>query len=264
MRPDLLVSFSAGETSGLMSYLIKNDKTLNRIFRVHYVFSNTSQEDEESLIFADRCDKHFGLKLTWVEADFHPGRKGTTHRVVSFDTATRDGSLFDAMCAKYGIPNLGYPHCNRELKKRPLFSWRKKHFNKYAMFAVGIRTDEIDRISLESEKDGVIYPLIDLYGVSKSDVNAFWSNQDFRLNIQSHRGNCVWCWKKSDLKLKKVYEETPEAFDVPRSLERRFGLSRPERGPQTLFRKNRSTTQLIETFDGTDLSNGCDDECQPV
>ena len=262
MRPDLLVSFSAGETSALMAFLIKNDKTLNRIFKVHYVIANTGQEDERSLMFADKCDKHFDLNLTWVEADIQQRtRSGTKHKVVSFETATRGDSLFRAMCSKYGIPNLGYPHCSRELKKRPLFSWRKENFNKYAVFAVGIRTDEIDRMSVEDEKEGVLYPLVSLYGVSKSDVNAFWAKQPFRLEIPPHRGNCLWCWKKSDSKLEKVYRESPEAFDVPISLERDFATIRPERGYQSLFRKNRNTEQLIAKFDGSTQSNGCESSC---
>lgn len=263
MRPTLLVSFSAGKTSALMCFLIKNDLALNRIYDIHYVIANTSQEDEESLRFANNCDKHFRLNLTWVEAVISSEmRVGTKHRVVDFNSASRDGSLFYDMCAKYGIPNLAYPHCTRELKKKPLFSWRRENFNKYAIFAVGIRLDEIDRMSVEDEKEGVIYPLISLYKITKDDVNAFWSNQPFTLDLPEHRGNCVWCWKKSDRKLESVYKETPGAFNIPLELESRYSNVRPERGIQKLFRKNRSTLELIAGFDGSNISNGCETGCE--
>lgn len=46
----LLVSFSAGETSGYMAYLLKQEYKDEIVF----VFANVGEENEETLIFADK------------------------------------------------------------------------------------------------------------------------------------------------------------------------------------------------------------------
>jgi 3'-phosphoadenosine 5'-phosphosulfate sulfotransferase (PAPS reductase)/FAD synthetase len=83
-----------------------------------FVFANTGEEDERTLEFVDRCDKEWGLNVVWVEAEVSPTKRvGTSHRIVTFETATRGPSLFERMIEKYGIPNKSAPHCTRELKQ---------------------------------------------------------------------------------------------------------------------------------------------------
>ena len=124
-KQDLFVSFSGGKTSAFMChYLIENysDK-----YKFTFGFANTSKEREETLEFVDRCDKHFNLNLVWLEAVFHQDKgEGTTHSITNFTHAKRKGEIFRAMCAKYGIPNLTWSHCTRELKKRPMDSYLKE------------------------------------------------------------------------------------------------------------------------------------------
>ena len=119
----LLVSFSGGQTSGYMAKVIK-EAYEDRYDEVIYVFGNTGEEDERCLRFVDRCDREFALGVVWVEAVVHHGsRKGTEHRVVTFDTASRHGEPYEAHIQKYGIPNMAFPHCTRELKYRPIHSY---------------------------------------------------------------------------------------------------------------------------------------------
>ena len=61
-----VVLFSGGRTSAFLAkYIKENPKYKNCIF----VFMNTGKEREETLIFADKCDKEFGLNLIWLEAN---------------------------------------------------------------------------------------------------------------------------------------------------------------------------------------------------
>ena len=145
-KENLLVSFSGGETSGFMcDWLIRNKSDE---YNMVFVFANTGEENEETLDFVNKCDKDFNLNLIWVEAVVHHGeRLGTSHRIVDFKTASRKGEPFEEVIKKYGLPNQNFPHCNRELKLRPIHSYIKKSlgWTDYKT-AIGIRYDEIDRM----------------------------------------------------------------------------------------------------------------------
>lgn len=95
----VLISISGGRTSAMMAYLIK--KAYGHIYELIFVFANTSREKEETLIFLDKVDKHFGLGIVWVEAVVHHGhRRGCTHKVINFESACRDGSVFEEVIKK--------------------------------------------------------------------------------------------------------------------------------------------------------------------
>lgn len=94
VKKRVLVSISGGRTSAMMAYLIK--KAYGHLYDLIFVFANTSREKEETLVFLDKVDKAFGLNIVWVEAVVHFGqRKGCTHKIVNFETAARDGSVFE-------------------------------------------------------------------------------------------------------------------------------------------------------------------------
>lgn len=260
-------SFSGGKTSAYMAALIKQHWADREVV---YVFANTGQEREESLRFVQRVDEHFRLGVVWVEAVIHPEfGEGTTHKIVDFASACRDGSLFASMCATYGIPNAAYPHCTRELKLNPIYSylrsigWQKNDF----VSAVGIRTDEQDRAG----KQGCIYPLVDTWPVDKQDVNTFWEGQPFNLGLREYQGNCKWCWKKSESKLVRIAKDDRAAFDVPMMLEREYGHVKAPLVPRKIFRKHQSTIDLLNLadiwpdqftlFDEPDKPGGCGESC---
>jgi len=159
---NLIVSFSGGRTSAYMcAFLLEQSHHWRD---VKFVFANTGQEHEETLVFVEKCDKYFGLNLTWVEAVAHHGeRKSCTHRIVDFNSACRSGAVFEDVIAKYGIPNKAFPLCTRELKINPMKSWAKSigWTAKNSDKAIGIRMDEIDRMAADADKAGIIYPLIE-------------------------------------------------------------------------------------------------------
>ena len=91
-------------------------------------------------------------------------------------------------------------------------------------WAIGIRYDEMDRVSLTSMLTrNVFYPCVDAR-VTNKDVIDFWAEQSFNLNIPSHLGNCKWCWKKSKRKLLTIFFDHPEFFDFPLRMEREYAL----------------------------------------
>lgn len=259
----LLVSFSGGETSGLMSKLAK-ECAHKRYDEIRFAFANTGQENEETLVFADQCDKAFGLDLVWIEAVITPARGvGIRHNVVDFATASREGQPFEALIQKYGIPNKASPHCTRDLKSRSILSWAKSigwNTGSYDL-AIGIRADEIDRMSPHAGRDNIVYPLISWLPRRKEDVNEFWRSMPFRLNLKGYQGNCKWCWKKSLRKHLTIISEAPEKYDFPESMEARYPLAgpNPNKMPRVFFREERSTLDLRRLAAETDFEPASDD-----
>lgn len=242
----LLISFSGGETSALMAKLIMENMA-GEYDAIRTVFANTGQENEETLAFVDRCDKAFGLGVVWIEG-VTSGDQGTGARCreVTFETANRDGQPFEDMIRKYGLPGPGWGHCTRELKTRPITRWARENGWLPGTYdtAIGIRADEIDRMSPEANAHHIIYPLISRFPHSKPKVNEFWQRQPFRLNLKGYQGNCKWCWKKSLRKHLTIITETPEAYEFPERMEREYAHAGAGTGPRQLFRENRTVADL--------------------
>ena len=276
----LCVSFSGGKTSAFMARWCQQN--LSDQYDIRYVFANTGQEHEKTLEFVDRCDREWGLGVTWVEAVVHHGeRKGCTHRVVNFETASRDGEPFERVIQKYGIPNKSYPHCTRELKLAPIRSYLVDEgvWGDHRM-AVGIRADEIDRMQAGARERGIVYPLISDMPMDKAAVDRWWNRQPFGLEIEPLLGNCVTCYKKSDRKLLTIARNEPERFAWARRMELLYGLAgyNEDGTPRTFYRRHRTADDIIaasrqpfaawreqsnaDLFDDMDLPNGCSDSCE--
>lgn len=249
----LLISFSGGETSAYMTqWLLKEFKGWKDMI---VVFANTGEENEQTLEFVNRCDKEFNLNLVWVEAVVNPENgKGTTHKIVSFENASRNGEPFEAMIKKYGIPNIKFPHCSRELKRVVIRSyarsigWKKKDYKT----AIGFRADEIDRMSEHWKKENLWYPLINV-GITKSFINRFWRDMPFRLQLKGYEGNCKVCWKKSLRKHLTIAKENPEKFSNFKKWETMFENYKAEHlkkdeadFPIRFFRNKLSVEQIMK------------------
>lgn len=248
-KKKLLVSFSGGETSAYMAQWLKANKSDE--FEMVFVFANTGQENEETLEYVEKCDKAFDLDLVWVESVFHSEyRKGTTHKITNFESACRDESLFEDMIKKYGIPNKSYPHCNRELKLRPIHSYIREIGWKDYYTAIGIRNDEVDRVNAKWRQNKLYYPLVNDRPMTKAKINFWWSQQPFRLNLKHYQGNCKTCWKKSDPKLYQIAKESPEQFEAFDKLEDKYKDYVPESRDQKakgiyFFRGNKSAKDVL-------------------
>ena len=246
MKKKLIVSFSGGETSAFMSQWLWQHRTND--YEMLFVFANTGEEREETLEFVQHCSDYFGFAVNWIECE--PGCK-EKYRSVDFKTASRHGEPFEKVIRKYGIPNIALPHCSRELKEVPITAFSKNRFGKPYYTAIGIRSDEVDRISPFALKKKLIYPLISkvfLPGIMKPDVNLYWSKMPFRLNLKGYEGNCKWCWKKSRRKLLRIAKDTPSAFDFPQRMEELYGNFIPDSRSAKLLQDGKSFPLPITFF----------------
>ena len=100
----IFISFSGGKTSAYMAKLILDMNLPNEMV---FIFANTGQEHPETYEFIHKCEKAFGIKIHWVEGVVHHGeKKGSTHKIVDYYTARRDGYMFTAI---QGLINKGMP-----------------------------------------------------------------------------------------------------------------------------------------------------------
>jgi len=221
MKPRILVSFSGGRTSAVMTKLLWDQYRETHDLAV--CFANTGQEHPATLDFVNKCDKHFGWGVVWLESVVNPEKnKGIRHKIVNHETASRAGQPFEDVIRKHGLPGPGYNHCTRALKEEPISSyvWRDLKWKRRTYWtAIGIRADEIDRVSEKRHEKKWMYPLVKA-GWRKEDVNQEISTWPFNLELPGdHLGNCTWCWKKSLRKLLTVAAQHPSELDFPARME---------------------------------------------
>jgi len=251
MKPKLAISFSGGRTSAVMTKLcVEKFKDTHDIA---ITFANTGCEHENTLDFVNKCDKHFGWGVVWIEAVVNPEKgKGIRHKVVDYETASRYGEPMEADFAKHGLPGPGWLHCTRDTKELPIKDYLKSVLGwKWGEFwiAIGIRADEVDRVSTNREKLKFVYPLVDA-GWTKEDVKAECASWPFDLDLKGeHYGNCVWCWKKSMRKLLTLAQDDESIFDFPRKMEEKYSHITTTNDPnmsRQMFRKNMTTVDIIK------------------
>lgn len=295
-KQKLLISFSGGRTSAFMTkWLLENKKDA---FDMVVVFSNTGREHEETLQFINKCDNELNFNTVWIEPVTNPKAGiGIRAKVVDFNTANRTGQPFEDIIKKYSIPNRTSPFCSEYMKKYAIRSFMKIQMglkNKEYQTAIGIRTDEFDRMSVHKKKERLIYPLVSMIPTNKEDVNKFWINMPFDLQIKSYEGNCKTCWKKSLRKLMTIAKERPSDFDWDIEMENKYDNFIPEgrkdnlniKLPLRFHRGNLSASKIIEmskepfelakdeskivsvykqtSLFGIELdsSNGCEESCE--
>lgn len=282
---NILVSVSGGETSMYMAQYLK--EKWGKTNDLKYIFANTGEENEATLEFIEKCSQYFDLPIIWVEAVFGLYKKGVTAQMVSFETATRNSEPFERMIEKFGIPNLSFPHCTRELKARAIDAFCRQIGWKPDFKVIGIRADEIDRNPTAPD---IMAPLIKA-GFTIKHRNIFWRDMPFRLPLKGYEDNCMTCWKKSLRKLLTIAKYHPERFDFFRRMEKKYEYYVPEfqsakrLTPIRFFRGNLSVDDLLElskqpfeeakddrflfNLHGVqlelelDLSNGCVESCEP-
>lgn len=248
MKPNLGISFSGGRTSAVMTKLCL--ETMSDEYNISVTFANTGQEHESTLDFVRDCDNHFGFNTVWLEAVVGGEGVGIQHKIVDYDSASRNGEPFEEVIKKYGIPCMSHPQCTSRLKEEVMYDFRRSLGWKRNTYytAIGIRADEMDRISDRKDELKLIYPLARL-GWTVEMVKAECKKWPFDLQIPGdHYGNCVVCWKKSMRKLMTIAKEQPERFDFFDRMEQKYSNYRADNdtGKRVFFRENRSSKDVIE------------------
>lgn len=264
-KETIMVAFSGGRTSAYMSWWLK--EFMSHLYDFVFVYANTGLEHEKTLEFVNKCDKYFSLDLVWLEAVINPiPRKGTNYKIVNFDTAKRDNSIFMDMCSVYGLPNKDYPHCTRELKNVPMKKYGNDNIGKGHRIALGIRFDEFKRVKNRAD---AIYPLATIIKVTKPEILSFWEDMPFNLEIEEYYGNCVGCYKKSHQKLKKIAYENPNYFDAFIEMENKYSMIKTteEKGARQLYRFNRTAHDVkynLKYPESIDKNTDCAEECGSI
>lgn len=206
------VSFSGGRTSAFMLWQILNAHDGQLPGDVLVAFANTGREREETLRFVYECGIRWGVEIHWLEwRDTKP-----CFELVGFNSASRNGEPFDALIAKkQRLPNWQERWCTEFLKVRPLhglaqsFGWEIGQY----LEVIGLRHDEGHRILKGLEKAdrfgrSVSYPLAKAKA-TKTDVMAFWRDQDFDLGLEPWEGNCDLCFMKGRAIKKRIIRDDP-------------------------------------------------------
>ena len=201
-----VVSFSGGRTSAYLCYLMKEMYGDD----VDFVYMDTGAEHAKTYEFIRNCNKHLDLDLTCLRTDFSsPLGAGNSYHVVPIDEIGQDLKPFSEMMAKYGTPYIGGMFCTDRMKLVPYTKYCNDKYGKgnYETW-LGIRADEPKRLSV---KKNIRY-LAEISDFDKQDVLDFWKGMLFDLDIEEWNGNCVFCPKKSDLKLAAAERDNPEAY----------------------------------------------------
>ena len=275
IKPKYHISFSGGRTSAYMTKKLLDNMSDEYEFII--TFANTGLEHPNTLEFINNCDTVFGFNTVWLESFVHHDiRKAPSHKIVTFETASRKGEPFEEVIKKYGIPNTKFPGCTRDLKLNPINSYIRSlglNPNKVPT-AIGIRTDETRRVNPATAKERYLtYPLIDTWPSDKQDVLDWWEEQPFDLGIDEFEGNCLGCFKKSFRKHFQQIERDPSVYDFHRRMEAEHILTGPQKGERVFFRGHTSTIQLFKLYeDHKDDPNragqlayengGCSESCE--
>lgn len=178
-------------------------------------FIGTLEEDTIIYTMLD-LEQYIGSKIDWVTGK-------------TFDDAivkTKKGTKF--------LPNKMARYCTTELKTMPILYWIYDEIKEPVIMRFGYRANEtrraikmIDKTDEEGYtkvkatfttlKDGrnswgeyryckPEFPLID-DNIYKDTIEEFWKDKDVRF---AYMNNCVGCWWRSPLLLKKMHNKHPE------------------------------------------------------
>lgn len=212
------ISFSGGRTSAYMLWrVLQSNNGLPNDALV--CFANTGREEEATLKFVRDCQNHWDVPIHWIE--YRNDENG--YALVDFETASRNGEPFEAIIKKRNyLPNPVTRFCTVELKIRAMHKHLKKlEWDEWDQF-IGIRADEQRRVSkirarghsTETTRETMCMPLADA-GISVHDVNNFWREQAFNLELATYNGrtlagNCDLCFLKPANQVLTLIKEKPE------------------------------------------------------
>jgi len=178
-------------------------------------FIGTLEEDTIIYTMLD-LEQYIGSKIDWVTGK-------------TFDDAivkTKKGTKF--------LPNKMARYCTTELKTMPILYWMYDEIKEPVIMRFGYRANETRRAikmmdktdeegytkvkaTFTTLKDGrnswgeyryckPEFPLID-DNIYKDTIEEFWKDKDVRF---AYMNNCVGCWWRSPLLLKKMHNKHPE------------------------------------------------------
>lgn len=242
-----VVSFSGGRTSAYLCHLMKQMYGDD----VDFVFMDTGAEHPKTYEFIRKVNAEFKLNLTCLRTKFNPELgKANSYSIVGIDEIKQDLKPFREMMKKYGTPYIGGMFCTDRMKLVPYTKYCKdKHGKENYETWLGIRADEPKRLST---KKGIRY-LAEISDFEKRDILNFWAQMPFDLDIDEWSGNCVFCPKKSSLKLAAAQRDNPEAYvNFISALHSDSVRHDNKTGNRSqMYRGKKSLEQVVAMFDGS-------------
>lgn len=240
-------SFSGGRTSAYLCKLLLEKFGKDN---VEFVFMDTGAEHPETYSFIKKCNQHFSLDLKCLRAKFDDKLGvGTTYTLVDINDINCDFIPFNQMMRKYGVPYIGGMFCTDRMKTTPFKKYCQDAFgaDNYETW-LGIRVDEERRLK---SKEGIKY-LADISDFDKQDVLDFWKEMPFDLEIPEWLGNCVFCPKKSNLKLAAAQRDEPKIYHewLEYIYDNNVRFDSKTGHYSKMYRGKQSLESLIMSFDG--------------
>jgi hypothetical protein len=142
--------------------------------------------------------------------------------------------------------------------------------------AIGLRCDEVDRVSKSYKKDRVVYPLISMLPTVKLQIDTYWAQHNFDLGINSKLGNCDACWKKNRRGLVDLASREPEKFDWWEDMTEKYDHHNPynrpfplpnnfyrgNHGPKDIFKQMELAAKQLDLFVENEKLDGCEESCE--
>lgn len=243
-----VVSFSGGRTSAYLCKLMIDKFGKDN---VDFIYMDTGAEHPKTYEFIKSVNDHFELNLVCLRGDFStPLGVGVGYNVVSINDIKPDNTPFVGMLAKYGVPYIGGMFCTDRMKLTPFKKYCNATYGKgnYETW-LGIRVDEPKRLTPKKE----IEYMASISDFEKEDVLNWWEDQPFDLEIPEWSGNCMFCPKKSNLKLAASQRDNPiEYLDFWMELKSDSVRVDDNTGHYSkMYRGSQSLESLIATFDGS-------------
>lgn len=252
------ISFSGGRTSAYMLWRVleaNNGLPDDAIV----CFANTGKEMLETLDFVKECSYRWNVPIVWLEYKYDEDSH-KRFKVVTYETASREGEPFAEMISQNGKPYLPNPVkriCTVRLKIDPFYRYLKSLGWQEWENLVGIRSDEQRRVAKirANPSDGRTginrrMPLAEA-GITKNIVGNFWKNHPFdlrlpNLNGVTMHGNCDLCFLKNASQILSLIREKPERA-IWWAKQEQSVASITGFGPNSVFRKDRpSYSQMLK------------------
>lgn len=263
LKKYLIILVSGGRSSAMMARHIQTSP-LYADYEKLYVFCNTGQERPETIKFLVRIMYHWKLPLHIIEGVYSLEKGvGVKSKEVNLKTMDMTGRVFSEAIRHMnknkwtGVPNQATPYCSEYLKTRVSHDFARRIFGttKY-LKAIGYRKEDMPKritfAELREDKKRIAPLLTDFdQPISQLDLNIFFDNEPFKLEIHPKLGNCELCWKKSEKNLIESIQYGTRFIDWHKNEEDIYG--------NMFFRNNLSIETLVKMAESGTQTNMFDD-----
>jgi len=182
-----VINFSGGKTSALMTIMNYRPGDL-------VIFADTGREHAKTYKFINDFEAHENIPI--IRIQYQGGFRGMLEKG-KFKT----------------IPNRVKRICTVELKIKTAKRWLRANYGKQNFeWFVGFRADEERRVKNYNSFVNYIHPKFPLYEakIDKSQVNEYWKNKPYTLEIPAILGNCTLCFLKGKNAIINILRSYPE------------------------------------------------------